>query len=442
MRRSVAAASTVALAPVVILASRALRDSWAATGDYSLIELRTRAVGTSHTPLVGPYSRFGWNHPGPTLFFALAAPYRLLASHGRGLLLGAALIAGVATVAIVVGLMRADRPPVVGVFGLLVFAALVRALGAGFLWDPWNPYVIVLPFFALVLASWWTASGDERALPFAVGFASFVVQTHADPINEMIMEQLVMIDAVKRASAKRITAVIPYYGYSRQDHKVLAREPISARLMADLIQVAGADRVISVDLHSGQIQGFFDRPFDHLTAMPLLTDYIAENFGPAEDLVVVSPDAGRIKSAQRLRTSLHSDLAFIYKRRSRMEAHKIEQVVVVGDVAGRRCVLIDDMIDTAGTIVEGAKALAAEGASAIYAAATHPVLSGKAVQMIAESPIKEIVVTNTLPIPEEKVQVLGDRLNVLSIAPIVASALDAVFEDESVSGIFQGENQP
>jgi ribose-phosphate pyrophosphokinase len=288
------------------------------------------------------------------------------------------------------------------------------------------------------------ASGEiyVRSEESVRGADAFVVQTHADPINEMIMEQLVMIDAVKRASAKRITAVIPYYGYSRQDHKVLAREPISARLMADLIQVAGADRVISVDLHSGQIQGFFDRPFDHLTAMPLLTDYILENFGNAEDLVVVSPDAGRIKSAQRLRTSLHSDLAFIYKRRSRMEAHKIEQVVVVGDVAGRRCVLIDDMIDTAGTIVEGAKALAAEGASAIYAAATHPVLSGKAVQMIAESPIKEIVVTNTLPIPEEKAQVLGDRLSVLSIAPIVASALDAVFEDESVSGIFQGENQP
>ena len=274
------------------------------------------------------------------------------------------------------------------------------------------------------------------------GADAFVVQTHSDPVNEMIMEQLVMIDALKRASAKRITAVIPYYGYSRQDHKVLAREPISAKLVADLLTTAGADRVISVDLHSGQIQGFFDRPFDHLTAMPLLSGYIKENIGSPDEIVVVSPDAGRIKSAQRLRTDLHSDLAFIYKRRSRHEAHKIEQVVVVGEVEGRRCILIDDMIDTAGTISEGAKALAAEGAAEIYAVATHPVLSGKAVQLIAESPIKDVVVTNTLPIPEEKMQVLGDRLVVLSIAPIIASALDAVFEDESVSGIFQGENQP
>jgi len=274
------------------------------------------------------------------------------------------------------------------------------------------------------------------------GADAFVVQTHADPVNEMIMEQLVMIDALKRASAKRITAVIPYYGYSRQDHKVLAREPISAKLIADLLTTAGADRVISVDLHSGQIQGFFDLPFDHLTAMPLLADHIKATIASPEEIVVVSPDAGRIKSAQRLRTDLHSDLAFIYKRRSRHEAHKIEQVVVVGDVAGRRCILIDDMIDTAGTIAEGAKALSAEGAAEIYALCTHPVLSGKAVQRIAESPIKEVVVTNTLPIPEEKAQVLGDRLSVLSIAPIVASALNAVFEDESVSGIFRGENQP
>jgi len=274
------------------------------------------------------------------------------------------------------------------------------------------------------------------------GADAFVVQTHADPVNEMIMEQLVMIDALKRASAKRITAVIPYYGYSRQDHKVLAREPISAKLIADLLTVAGADRVISVDLHSGQIQGFFNLPFDHLTAMPLLADHIKAAIGSPEEIVVVSPDAGRIKSAQRLRTDLHSDLAFIYKRRSRHEAHKIEQVVVVGDVEGRRCILIDDMIDTAGTIAEGAKALSAEGAAEIYALATHAVLSGKAVQKIAESPIKEVVVTNTLPIPEEKAQVLGDRLTVLSIAPIVASALNAVFEDESVSGIFRGENQP
>jgi ribose-phosphate pyrophosphokinase len=288
------------------------------------------------------------------------------------------------------------------------------------------------------------ASGEiyVRSIESARGADAFVIQTHADPINEAIMEQLVMIDALKRASAKRITAVIPYYGYSRQDHKALAREPISAKLVADLLTVAGADRVISVDLHSGQIQGFFDFPVDHLTAMPLLADYLKEHLSDPEEVVVVSPDAGRIKSAQRLQQELHSDLAFIYKRRSRHEAHKIEQVVVVGDVVGRRCVLIDDMIDTAGTVVEGAKGLAAGGATDIVAACTHPVLSGKAVQRIVESPIKELVVTNTIPITDEKASVLGDRLTVLSIAPIVASALDAVFEDESVSEIFHGENQP
>jgi ribose-phosphate pyrophosphokinase len=288
------------------------------------------------------------------------------------------------------------------------------------------------------------ASGEiyVRSIESARGADAFVIQSHATPINESIMEQLIMIDALKRASAKRITAVIPYYGYSRQDKKTLAREPISAKLVADLLTAAGADRVVSVDLHSGQIQGFFDFPFDHLTALPLLSDYLQQDIRVREDIVVVAPDAGRVKTAERLRAYLHADLAFLYKRRSKHEAHTIEEVVVVGEVSGRPCVMVDDMIDTAGTISEGAKALADEGAAEIYAAATHPVLSGKAVQRIAESPIKETVVTNTLPIPEEKSQVLGERLTVLSIAPIVASALSAVFEDESVSAIFQGENMP
>jgi ribose-phosphate pyrophosphokinase len=281
-----------------------------------------------------------------------------------------------------------------------------------------------------------------RSLDSARGCDVFVIQTHSTPINESIMEQLVMIDALKRASAKRITAVVPYYGYSRQDHKALSREPISAKLVADLLTVAGADRVVSVDLHSGQIQGFFDFPVDHLTALPVITGYLTEAIPNHENLVVVAPDAGRVKTAERLRRSLHADLAFLYKRRSRHEAHKIEQIALVGEVAGRPCVLIDDMIDTAATMVEGAKTLAAEGAADVYAAATHPVLSGKAVQRIAESAIKETIVTNSLPIPEENVAVLGDRLTVLSIAPIVASALLAVFEDESVSEIFHGENQP
>jgi ribose-phosphate pyrophosphokinase len=268
----------------------------------------------------------------------------------------------------------------------------------------------------------------------------FVVQTHAEPVNESIMEQLIMIDAMKRASAKRITAVIPYYGYSRQDKKGLAREPISAKLLADMISAAGADRVVSVDLHSGQIQGYFDFPFDHLTALPILSDYISNELGLYNgDLVVVAPDAGRIKTAERLREYLHADLAFLYKRRSRHEANKIEEMAVVGEVQGRPCVIVDDMIDTAGTVAKGAIALAQQGAGPIFAAATHPVLSGKAVQLLDESPIQEVVVTNTVPIPGEK---QFGKLKVLSIAPLIASALRAVFEDTSVSELFRGDNQP
>src|SRR5207237_5921117 len=196
------------------------------------------------------------------------------------------------------------------------------------------------------------------------------------------------IDALKRASSKLITALIPYYGYSRQDKKALAREPISAKLVADLLSVAGAHRVVSVDLHSGQIQGFFNFPVDHLTALPLLADHLKDEMGLSGDnLVAVSPDAGRVKVAERLRERLDAEMAYIYKRRSRHEAHKIEEIVVEGDVKGRVCILIDDMVDTAGTVVAGARALADEGATDIYAAATHPVLSGKAVQRLADSPI-------------------------------------------------------
>jgi ribose-phosphate pyrophosphokinase len=285
------------------------------------------------------------------------------------------------------------------------------------------------------------ASGEiyVRAEESVRGADVFIVQTHAEPINESIMEQLVMIDAMKRASAKRITAVVPYYGYSRQDKKGLAREPISAKLVADLLTVAGSDRVVSVDLHAGQIQGYFDFPFDHLTALPVLTRYLRDELGlHDDDVVVVAPDAGRIKTAERLREYLHADLAFLYKRRSRREAHKIEEMAVVGEVDGRPCILVDDMIDTAGTVAKGATALAQHGAGPIFAAATHGVLSGKAVQSLEESPIREVVVTNTVPIPEEKH--IG-KLKVLSIAPLIADALRAVFEDTSVSEIFHGENQ-
>jgi ribose-phosphate pyrophosphokinase len=267
----------------------------------------------------------------------------------------------------------------------------------------------------------------------------FILQTHADPVNEAIMEQLIMIDAMKRASAKRITAVVPYYGYSRQDKKGMSRESISAKLVADLLTVSGADRVVSVDLHAGQIQGYFDFPFDHLTALPVLTNYLREDLGlHDEEVVVVAPDAGRIKTAERLREYLHADLAFLYKRRSRTVANQIDEMAVVGEVGGRPCVLVDDMIDTAGTVAKGAQALAAHGAGPIFAAATHGVLSGKAVQNLEEAPIQEVVVTNTVPIPEEK---RFGKLKVLSVAPLIADALRAVFEDTSVSEIFHGENQ-
>ena len=268
----------------------------------------------------------------------------------------------------------------------------------------------------------------------------FVVQTHAAPVNESVMENLLLLDAMKRASAKRITAVIPYYGYSRQDKKSLSREPISAKLLADLLTAAGADRIVSVDLHSGQIQGFFDLPFDHLTALPLLADHLKADHGlEGDDVVVVAPDAGRIKAAQLLRGYLHADLAFLYKKRARHEAHKIEENHLIGEVDGKACVLVDDMIDTAGTMVEGARTLSAEGAGAIYAAATHGLFSGKAVQRLEESPIKQVMVTNTVPQPDASV---FPKLKVLSIAPIIGSAIRAVFEDTSVSEIFHGENQP
>jgi ribose-phosphate pyrophosphokinase len=285
------------------------------------------------------------------------------------------------------------------------------------------------------------ASGEiyVRSEESVRGADVFVIQTHAEPVNESIMEQLIMLDAMKRASAKRISAVIPYYGYSRQDKKGLAREPISAKLVADLITVAGADRVVSVDLHSGQTQGYFDFPFDHLTALPILSEYLKQELGLHDgDVVVVAPDAGRIRTAERLREHLHADLAFLYKRRSRVEANKIEEMAVVGEVDGRPCVLVDDMIDTAGTVSKGAASLAQQGAGPIFAAATHGVLSGKAVQLLDEAPIQEVIVTNTVPIPEEK---MITKLKILSIAPLIAMALKAVFEDTSVSEIFRGDNQ-
>jgi ribose-phosphate pyrophosphokinase len=263
----------------------------------------------------------------------------------------------------------------------------------------------------------------------------FIVQTHCGPVNDTLMEQLIMIDAAKRASAKRITAVCPYYGYSRQDRKAIGREPITAKLVADVLQVAGADRVVSLDLHSGQIQGFFDIPFDHLTAMPVLVEELRRQ--GSTDMVIVAPDAGRVKVAERFSQHLNSDLAFVHKRRPRGTHNQVEALDVVGEVEGRHCVLIDDMIDTAGTICAAAELLAERGASDIWAMATHPVLSDPALERLEKSPLSRVVVTDTLPIaPERRIE----KLAVLSVSKLIADAIDAVFEDTSVSEIFGGEN--
>ena len=267
----------------------------------------------------------------------------------------------------------------------------------------------------------------------------FVIQSHYGiddrSVNDSIMEHLIMIDAAYRASAKRITAVCPFYGYARQDRKAEGREPITARLVADMFKAAGAKRMISIDLHSGQIQGFFDGPVDHLTAMPVLVDYMA---GLGEDLVVVSPDAGRVKVAERYANQLHADLAIVHKRRVKGMKNTVEARDVVGEVDGRVCVLIDDMIDTGGTIVAAAEQLKARGASEIYAACTHGVFSGPAIDRLKNSVISKVVTTNTLPLPSEKQL---DKIEVLSVAGIIADAIDAVFEDTSVSEIFGGQNQ-
>ncbi len=254
-------------------------------------------------------------------------------------------------------------------------------------------------------------------------------------VNDAIMEQLIMVDAAKRASAKRISVVAPFYGYGRQDRKAEGREPITAKLVADMFETAGAKRIISVDLHSGQIQGFFDGPVDHLTAMPVLVDWMSTNLG--DDLVVVSPDAGRVKVAERYANQLGADLAIVHKRHVKGSKNSVEAKDVVGDVEGRPCVLIDDMIDTAGTIVAAADQLIEHGASSVCCAATHGVFSGPAIDRLKNSRIDRVVVTNTLPLPPEK---RIDKIEVLSAAWVIADAIDAVFEDTSVSQIFDGNN--
>ena len=273
------------------------------------------------------------------------------------------------------------------------------------------------------------------------GADAFVIQSHVSvpdglSVNDFLMEQLIMIDALKRASAKRIVAVVPYYGYSRSDKKTLSREAIAAKLVADMYEVAGVDRIMSVDLHTGQIQGFFDDPFDHLTALPLLQQWIEENTD-AKDRVIVSPDAGRVRLTEKFAGHLGSPIAILHKRRDPSQRNVSETREVIGHVDGRTCILIDDMIDTAGTICGAARLLKERGAKEVIALATHPLFSGPARERLDDSDIEQVVVTNTLPIPPER---RSKKLVVLSIAPILASALRAVFEDQSVSEIFAGEN--
>jgi ribose-phosphate pyrophosphokinase len=266
------------------------------------------------------------------------------------------------------------------------------------------------------------------------GCDAFVIQSHTAPINRWIMEQLIMVDALKRASAKRITVIAPFYAYSRQDKKHRGREPISARLVADLFHTAGADRLMSVDLHTAQIQGFFDGPVDHLWALPLLSDYVRTRVDRSR-LTVVSPDAGRVRVADLWSDRLGAPLAIIHKRRDPSVPNQVKVHEVVGDVRGRTCLLVDDMIDTGGTIVQASEALFENGASDVLVAATHAVLSGPAVDRLKNSRISEVIFTNTLPIPEDR---QFPQLTVLSIAPMVARAIREVFDDGSVTSLFDG----
>src|ERR1700691_2761456 len=277
-----------------------------------------------------------------------------------------------------------------------------------------------------------------RFLESVRGCDAFVLQSHTAPINKWIMEQLIMVDALKRASAKRITVVAPFFGYARQDKKSRGREPISARLMADLFLTAGADRIMAVDLHTAQIQGFFDGPVDHLFALPILAGYVEGNLDVSQ-VTVVAPDAGRVRVCERWTDRLRSPLAIIHKRRDPDVANKVAVSEVVGKVAGRTCIVVDDMIDTGATIIKAADALFEQGAAKVIVTATHGVLSGNAVDGLKNSRISEVIVTNTLPIPHDS---RFDKLTVLSIAPLIARAITEVFSDGSVTSLFDGQSYP
>ncbi|MCU1677865.1 MAG: ribose-phosphate pyrophosphokinae [Frankiales bacterium] len=269
------------------------------------------------------------------------------------------------------------------------------------------------------------------------GSDAFVIQSHAAPINQWLMEQMLMVDALKRASAKRITVVMPFWGYARQDKKHRGREPISARLIADMFKTAGADRIMTVDLHTAQIQGFFDGPVDHLFALPLLTDYIDSRYDSSQ-ITVVAPDSGRVRVAERWTDRLGgTPLAFIHKTHDPNVPNQVVANRVVGDVEGRVAVIVDDMIDTAGTIAQAADVCFSAGAREVVVAATHAILSGPAVDRLKNGRISEVVVTNTLPVSDEK---LFDKLTVLSIAPMIARGIREVFDDGSVTSLFDGDS--
>lgn len=268
------------------------------------------------------------------------------------------------------------------------------------------------------------------------GADCFVIQSHCQPINDNIMEQLITIDALKRASARRITAVMPFFGYSRQDKKVLPREPITARLVGDLFMTAGADRLVSVDLHTGQLQGFVSKPFDHLTALPTIIDYLSPQLEGR--VAVLSPDSGGVKRAERYARHLDASVAFVYKRRDPTQHNVSSALSMAGLVTDKHVVIVDDIIDTAGTVTQAAEIAKENGALSVRIAATHAVFSEPSIDRIKNAPVEEVIVTNTLPVSEDALKL--DSLRVLSIAPILGEALQAIFMDSSVSEIFLGEN--
>lgn len=261
------------------------------------------------------------------------------------------------------------------------------------------------------------------------GSDCYIVQSTCDPVNDNLMELLIMIDAMKRASAGRINAIIPYYGYARQDRKAKARDPITAKLVANLLVASGADRILTMDLHASQIQGYFDIPVDHLVGMPILVKYFAEQ--DTGNLVIVSPDHGSVTRARNMAQPLNAPIAIVDKRRP--EPNKSEIMHIIGDIEGKDCILVDDMIDTAGTITNAANALKEMGANSVRACATHGVLSGPAIERIENSAIEELVLLNTIPVPEEK---KTEKMKMLSVAPLFAEAMTRVFTNGSISKLF------